>query len=514
MEQTQENRFHVVRDIILFIVAVSVGLLLLWIFIPDSITTGRAVIPLHETLRHFITTLLDMVDGLLCTIIFAAFTYRHFLLRKGTSILIGASFFFTGLLLTFNFLLFFEKVEIRDQTYLWFLNHTYFTSTLAIALALSIYSKNKIRVYTGTFSLSFLLLFFFGWIAVLAVSIYTTIIPFPLFTDDFYLYFNSFEVIPLCIFLVVCVPLEIIYFIRERTYASYTLLLSALPLGIAYVLNVLLPNENYFHNTSLYGIFELLAITMVTIGISADNFTVYGLLKKMKEQADLLSNSKSNFISSFSSQLRIPLDETLGLAEALEEGTDGPLNEKQKNTVTNIKEAANSLLHQIEEIIDISRIESGKITYDLSQFSISQMCKSTTELLLAEAKKKNIELKCELPENDLSILSDEYRVKQALLHLLRNAITYTEKGYVLLKAEETHDQIILSVVDTGKGIDKDKLSIIFEPYLNMNEEFGEHKLGIGLSIVRLIANALDAKLDVQSEQGIGTTFTLKLSKGK
>ena len=362
--------------------------------------------------------------------------------------------------------------------------------------------------------LSFLLLFFFGWIAVLAVSIYTTIIPFPLFTDDFYLYFNSFEVIPLCIFLVVCVPLEIIYFIRERTYASYTLLLSALPLGIAYVLNVLLPNENYFHNTSLYGIFELLAITMVTIGISADNFTVYGLLKKMKEQADLLSNSKSNFISSFSSQLRIPLDETLGLAEALEEGTDGPLNEKQKNTVTNIKEAANSLLHQIEEIIDISRIESGKITYDLSQFSISQMCKSTTELLLAEAKKKNIELKCELPENDLSILSDEYRVKQALLHLLRNAITYTEKGYVLLKAEETHDQIILSVVDTGKGIDKDKLSIIFEPYLNMNEEFGEHKLGIGLSIVRLIANALDAKLDVQSEQGIGTTFTLKLSKGK
>lgn len=513
MDTTQKKQFHFLRDLVVFICILATLSVLLFLFVPNSFVSETPLIELPNGLVLFISGLFDLADGVVCTFIFSALLFHYFLWRADYSIILGVAIFFTGLLLTFNYILYFRTAGPHNEGFSWFIAHCYFTISFAVSLGAILYGDTQVRVYKTTYIVTICLILF---ILLIGAILHTVFIQFPVFfffTDSFFLYYNIFEAIPFFIYLLICIPLQILFFVKDKRYLTYGLLFSSIPFLTGYIINLFTTNERYFENITLYGLFELTGFFSIGIGIFLDNFGIYAALKKNKENAELLTEAKNNFISNFSFHLRTPLNAVIGYVECLEEGLDGPLNEKQKGSISQIKKASNKLLKLIQEIIDISRIESGKISYNISQFSLNESCRKIVDILSSKAVAKGIELRIELPDYDIIAITDEARIKQVVFHLLDNGIKYTDKGSVVLRVEEFHDRIILSVSDTGKGISKELLPKIFEPYVHLDRENVQGSLGIGLSIVRLIANALNATVEVQSTIGEGSTFSFNLPKG-
>lgn len=513
MELTQVRPFNFLRDLVLFCCAVSGMLLFLLLFFPQSVIPGFTLFSLPIELQLFLASLIDFADGILCTFIFTLLLFRFFLWRSGMNVILGTALFFTGLLLTQDYLLFVRASPEGNEGFTWFLTHCFYTISLAFSLGMILFGTARVRIHTTSFILFSIALLFLLWIGAISESLFLLSPNFQFVTDSLFLYFYTFEAIPFFIYLLLCIPLMIWRFVTEKTYTNYGLLFSSLSFSIAYALNLLLPNENYFRNTGLYGTFELFGFFIIALGVLADTVGIYYLLKDTSARVEQLTEAKNNFISNFSAQLKTPLDIIVGNAENLEEGVDGSLTEKQKESVHLIQQESNKLLQLIDEIIDISRIESGKISYDLSRFSLTDTCSHISTLIAPKVEAKGLRLQTFFPDEELFVYSDEQRIKQILFHLLENSIQYTEKGSISLKIEEVSDGILLSISDTGKGMPKSMLQTLFEPYTHIQKSVGKGALGISLAISQLITHALNTKLDVQSEEGRGTTFSFRLPKG-
>jgi signal transduction histidine kinase/DNA-binding response OmpR family regulator len=248
-------------------------------------------------------------------------------------------------------------------------------------------------------------------------------------------------------------------------------------------------------------------------------------LEEKAEQLALTSKYKSEFLANMSHELRTPLNSLLILSKLLSDNTQGNLNDKQVEFARTINSAGSDLLNLINDILDLSKIESGTVTIEVGEMPLQTLKQHMERTFRQIAADKglafNVEFDPDLPQ---SIRTDEKRLQQIVLNLLSNAFKFTSKGSVTLSVgcakkgwSPTHPvlsigetAIEIAVSDTGIGIPEEKQRLIFEPFLQADgttsRKYGG--TGLGLSISREIARLLGGELQVRSNPGEGSTFTL------
>ena len=227
---------------------------------------------------------------------------------------------------------------------------------------------------------------------------------------------------------------------------------------------------------------------------------------------------KSDFLATMSHELRTPLNSILGFSEVL--GSIDALDEKQKRYVQNIQKSGKTLLEMINDILDLAKIESGKMETRLSDFHLSQVVAAQCDMARPLSERKNIDLECHVDPELPPLHQDQARVQQVLNNLLSNAIKFTPEGgrIVVAAGRNAANFLVLSVSDTGVGIATEDQLTIFEKFRQGRTAVPtgdamtrEHSgSGLGLSIVKELCRLLGGEVSLQSELGKGSTFTLRL----
>jgi len=222
---------------------------------------------------------------------------------------------------------------------------------------------------------------------------------------------------------------------------------------------------------------------------------------------------KSNFLATMSHELRTPLNAIVGFADLLARQTAGPLTQKQDRFVRHIKESSRHLLALIDDILDLSKIEAGRLDLKFESFPLTVAADEVLSTLRPLAAAKEIDLTIEVTP-DLALHADRVRVKQILYNLLSNAIKFTQaRGSVRLVARSNEAVVHISVIDTGIGIPFEEQEAIFETFhrcLTSTQEVCEGT-GLGLSITKLLVEQHGGRVWVESEPGKGSQFHLTLA---
>jgi signal transduction histidine kinase len=220
---------------------------------------------------------------------------------------------------------------------------------------------------------------------------------------------------------------------------------------------------------------------------------------------------KSDFLATMSHELRTPLNSILGFSEVLL--SSQALNDKQQRWVQNIRSSGERLLNLINDILDLAKIEAGKLEVRLEDVAVSDICDEQVAMFRPLAQKKNIDLRSQIEPEIPLLKQDMGKLQQILSNLLSNAIKFTpEGGRVLLKGQADGLHLVLTVTDTGVGIGPEDQELVFERFRQAgNPLTREHAgTGLGLSIVRELCKLLGGEVTLKSELGRGSTFTVRL----
>lgn len=224
---------------------------------------------------------------------------------------------------------------------------------------------------------------------------------------------------------------------------------------------------------------------------------------------------KDEFMANMSHELRTPLNAILGLSESLLEETVGSVNSRQHKYLSTISESGRHLLELINDILDLAKIESGKMHLLLGTVNVRTLCEASLRIVDQLAKKKNQNLSLEIADGVKSIQADERRLKQMIVNLLSNAIKFTpEKGQVGIRVLIDDSQTFLKfeVWDTGIGIKEDELSNIFQPFIQLNSGLARETsgTGLGLALVAQMARLHGGNITVSSTVERGSCFVISL----
>jgi signal transduction histidine kinase len=218
---------------------------------------------------------------------------------------------------------------------------------------------------------------------------------------------------------------------------------------------------------------------------------------------------KSDFLATMSHELRTPLNSILGFSEVLL--SSGTLNDRQQRWVQNVRSSGERLLNLINDILDLAKIEAGKLEVRPEDVAIGELCEEQLNMFRPMAQKKNIDLRSQVGADIPLLRQDPVKLQQILSNLLSNAIKFTpEGGRVLLRAQADGLHLILTVTDTGVGIASEDQEMVFERFRQAaNPLTREHAgTGLGLSIVRELCKLLGGEVALKSELGRGSTFDL------
>lgn len=235
-------------------------------------------------------------------------------------------------------------------------------------------------------------------------------------------------------------------------------------------------------------------------------------LKAAREAADNANRAKSDFLSRMSHELRTPLNAILGFAQLLEMSKKHPLAERQKRQVDQIIGAGNHLMNLINEVLDLARIEAGRLAMAIEPTNMQPIMEECIALTENAAAEKRLSLFAGPPPKQL-ILADGMRVKQVLINLLSNAVKFNKPGGMvrLEVVEQTGDMAEFRVIDNGKGIAAQKQSLIFTPFERLGEEgHGIEGTGIGLTLSKQLVEMMDGEIGFDSAPGVGSTFWMRL----
>jgi len=224
---------------------------------------------------------------------------------------------------------------------------------------------------------------------------------------------------------------------------------------------------------------------------------------------------KDEFLANMSHELRTPLNSILGLSEALLEELFGSLTDKQREFLQTIEHSGQHLLALINDILDLAKIDSGKVELELETVLLESVCASSLNFVKQQAYQKNITLTCDIDQTLTAIAADERRLIQVLVNLLSNAVKFTpDGGHVKLEVQRDSPQqaIAFRVIDDGIGIAPEKLSQLFEPFVQLDSSLARRYegTGLGLSIVRRIVDLHGGSVRVESELGRGSCFSVLL----
>ena len=227
------------------------------------------------------------------------------------------------------------------------------------------------------------------------------------------------------------------------------------------------------------------------------------------EEADRL---KSLFIANMSHEIRTPLNSVLALTQLLREGVAGPLVPDQRRYLEVIERNGQNLLRLINDILDLSRIEAGRVEVDIQDLSLGPVVAEVVDSLEPLAHKKDLELAVRLPDPPPRVHVDVDRLRQILNNLVGNAIKFTEAGMVQVAAEAGDGEVAIQVVDTGIGIAEADIGKIFREFFQVDQTLARRQggTGLGLPIAIRLARLMGGDITLQSVVGLGSTFTVRL----
>ena len=234
-------------------------------------------------------------------------------------------------------------------------------------------------------------------------------------------------------------------------------------------------------------------------------------LKEANIKLKGLDHLKSMFIASMSHELRTPLNSIIGLTGIILQGISGKITEVQRKELMMVKNSANHLLVLINDIIDVSKIEAGKVELVIEELDLSELIQEVSNSFKIAVDKKGLKLSLETPER-LIIKSDKRRAKQVIINLMSNAVKYMDKGEIEIKAAKKDECVEVSVADTGIGIKKENIKMLFKQFSRIHVA-GMTRVegtGLGLYISKKIADLLGGEIEAKSEFGKGSKFTFTL----
>lgn len=232
-----------------------------------------------------------------------------------------------------------------------------------------------------------------------------------------------------------------------------------------------------------------------------------------KQKAEESDRAKSRFMASISHEIRTPLNAVLGYADILQSMVNDP---KERQYLEAIQSSGKSLLNLMNDILDLSKLETGKFSIHKTEMSLYGLLEDVKNIFSLKAKEKNIDLQVEIsPDFPQTLIFDEIRLRQILLNIVGNAIKFTHKGTVKIianaekKPAENRMRLIIQIKDTGIGIPLDEQDLIFKPFEQGAERPNEEGSGLGLSISKRLVEAMNGKILLNSQPGQGSVFTLQ-----
>ncbi len=254
---------------------------------------------------------------------------------------------------------------------------------------------------------------------------------------------------------------------------------------------------------------EIISFAAMAMDVTEKQETEIAILKS-KEEAEKANQAKSDFLSNMSHELRTPLNAILGFTQLL--NYEKTLSEKQQSYLSEINSAGNLLLELVNQILDLARIEKGHLHLSMEKVELASVFKDCHSMIEPLALNTNIALDIKT-KIDGYVIADYTRLKQVMLNLLSNAIKYNNtNGSITLNVFQKENNIIrISVIDTGKGIPKELIQEIFQPFNRLNADSTIEGTGIGLSISKQLVEMMNGSIGVNSKPGEGSEFWIELA---
>jgi len=249
--------------------------------------------------------------------------------------------------------------------------------------------------------------------------------------------------------------------------------------------------------------------------IAIENVRLFQELREKSRQLEVASQHKSEFLANMSHELRTPLNAIIGFSEVLTDRLFGELNEKQDEYLKDIYGSGQHLLSLINDILDLSKIEAGRMELELTEFDLPTALDSALMLVRERAARRGIALQMHVDSRLGQVRADERKVRQVVLNLLSNAIKFTPEGGRIDVGAVAKDGIVeVSMTDTGIGIAPEDQEKVFEEFRQVGTAAKKVEgTGLGLTLCRKFVELHGGRIWVQSQEGVGSTFTFTIPAG-